>query len=54
MQKYILVRWPDIQDYMERPDFVEGMYFCPTENVWFIPEDWHNFVDISVLENNIE
>ena len=38
--KYILVRWPDIQDYMDRLDYPEKCYFDPEKDVWFIPESW--------------
>lgn len=38
--KYIKVDWPEIQDYMERPDYSESVYFDPLKNCWFIPEVW--------------
>ena len=38
--KYIMVEWPDIQDYMNNIDYPEKCYFDPEKNVWFIPEDW--------------
>lgn len=38
--RYILVEWPDIQDYMDNPDYPEKCYFDPNKNVWFIPETW--------------
>ena len=37
--KYTRVDWPEIQDYMENPDF-EECYFDSEKNVWFIPEWW--------------
>lgn len=38
--KYIMVEWPEIQDYMNNIDYPEKCYFDPEKNVWFIPEDW--------------
>jgi hypothetical protein len=38
--RYILVEWPDIQDYMDNPDYPEKCYFDPNKNVWFVPETW--------------
>ena len=38
--KYIKVEWPDIQEYMNRPDWKENHYYDPTKDVWFIPESW--------------
>jgi hypothetical protein len=38
--RYILVEWPDIQDYMDNPDYPEKCYFDPNKNVWFVPEIW--------------
>lgn len=38
--KYILIGWPEIQDYMNNPNYPDDCYFDPVENVWFIPEDW--------------
>lgn len=37
---YIKVAWPEIQDYMEHPNYPEDCYFDPSKGVWFIPEDW--------------
>ena len=39
-KKYIKIEWPDIQKYMEHPDYPEDCYFDPNKNVWFIPESW--------------
>ena len=41
--KYILVDWPDIQDYMSHPDYNKDCYFDPEKGVWFIPEEWENW-----------
>lgn len=38
--KYIVIEWPEIQDYMFREDFRESSYFDPVKNVWLIPEAW--------------
>lgn len=38
--KYTRVDWPEIQDYMENPDFETECYFDPKKNAWFIPEWW--------------
>lgn len=38
--RYMLVEWPDIQDYMDNPDYPEKCYFDPNKNVWFVPETW--------------
>lgn len=45
MNKYILVEWPEIQEYMEHPDYPEDCYFDSKKNVWFIPEDWEYWLD---------
>lgn len=37
---YRKVGWPEIQDYMDRPDYPEECYFDPDKDCWFIPEDW--------------
>ena len=38
--KYIKVGWPEIQDYMDNPDYPEECFFDPNKNCWFIPELW--------------
>ena len=40
MTKYIKVEWPEIQDYMDNPDYLEESFYDPNKNVWFIPEWW--------------
>lgn len=40
MQKFIAVDWPEIQEYMERPDYKQRVAFDPQKNLWFIPEEW--------------
>ena len=43
--KYIKVEWPDIQDYMNRPDWKEGHYYDSSNDAWFIPETWEEELD---------
>ena len=38
--KYIKVEWPEIQDYMDNPEYPEECYFDPQKNCWFVPEVW--------------
>lgn len=38
--KYVKVEWPDIQDYMDNPEYPEECYFDPEKNAWFIPDWW--------------
>ena len=38
--KYVLVKWPEIQEYMDRADYPEECYFDPEKDTWFIPENW--------------
>lgn len=38
--KYVKVEWPDIQDYMNNPEYPEECYFDPEKNAWFIPDWW--------------
>ena len=40
MEKYIKVEWPEIQDYMDNPEYPEECYFDPQKNCWFIPDTW--------------
>ena len=37
---YIVVEWPEIQQYMERADYQEKVLFDPVKNLWAIPEEW--------------
>lgn len=43
--KYILVEWPEIQDYMDNPDYPDKCYFDPDKNVWFVPEIWSEWLN---------
>ena len=38
--KYIKVEWPEIQDYMDKKDYNENVYYDPRRNCWFIPNTW--------------
>lgn len=41
--KYIRVEWPNIQEYMNHPDWKEGHYYDSHRDSWFIPEDWEDW-----------
>ena len=43
--KYIKVEWPEIQDYIEHPDYSKECYFDPDKNCWFVPEQWNEWLD---------
>ena len=43
--KYIKLEWPEIQDYMEHPEYDKECYFDPNKNCWFIPEQWTEWLD---------
>lgn len=38
--KYIVVGWPEIQDYMNNPGYPEDCLFDSEKNEWAIPENW--------------
>jgi len=40
--KYIKVGWPEIQEYMDNPNYPEDCYFDPSKNAWFVPESWED------------
>lgn len=40
--KFILVEWPEIQNYMNNSDFSENCFFDPQRNVWFVPDWWED------------
>lgn len=53
MSKYILVTWPEIQDYMEHPDYPSKVFIGHTitdsskmmgvvNDVWFVPEEMYH------------
>lgn len=49
--KYVKVEWPDIQDYMDNPEYPEECYFDPEKNAWFIPDWWETEKE---LENDFK
>lgn len=52
--KYILIGWPEIQDYMNNPNYPDDCYFDPVENVWFIPEDWEpDYSELKEVKENV-
>lgn len=40
--KYIKVEWPEIQYFMEDPEYLEKVGFDPEMDCWFVPEDMYN------------
>lgn len=46
METYRIVRWPEIQGYMEEEDYEEEVYtsYDPNtqEPIWFVPEEMYN------------
>ena len=51
--KYVMVDWPDIQQYMEHPDYPEYCYYDPKKDVWFIPETWEDWVEEAEIGGDI-
>ena len=52
--KYILVEWPEIQDYMDNPDYPDKCYFDPDKNVWFVPEEWDpDYLELQEIKENV-
>lgn len=54
MSKYVLVEWPEIQDFMEHPRYNEcysgnSIDESDTTGVWFVPEDLYEEVTVSRL-----
>lgn len=49
--KYVKVEWPEIQDYMDNPEYPEECFFDPEKNVWFIPDWWETEKE---LENDFK
>lgn len=41
MEKYIAVKWPDIQKYENNENFSEVGY-DPEKNIWFVPKEMFN------------
>lgn len=44
--KYIKVYWPEIQDYMDHPDYNKEVSYDPRKNCWFVPDEWEERVNI--------
>lgn len=40
MKKYMLVMWPEIQDFMGNPDYNNKVYYDSEKDVYFVPEDF--------------
>lgn len=52
--KYIAIGWPEIQDYMDNPDYPEKCYFDPVKNVWFVPENWDSdYLELQEVKENV-
>lgn len=52
--KYIKVEWPEIQDYMDNPEYDTKCYFDPTKDCWFIPEDWdQDYLELKEVKENV-
>nr|DAH58160.1 MAG TPA: hypothetical protein [Bacteriophage sp.] len=53
--RYVLVTWPEIQDYMDNPRYKpecfsgQSMDENNTEGVWFVPEDLYEEVEVNKL-----
>lgn len=45
-KNYRIVKWPEIQDYMEEPDYDNEVYTSynskAQETIWFVPEEMYN------------
>jgi len=52
--KYIKVEWPEIQEYMDNPEYPEECFFDPNKTVWFIPEDWdQDYLELKEVKENV-
>jgi hypothetical protein len=52
--KYVAIGWPEIQDYMNNPDYPERCCFDPKDNVWLIPEDWDpDYLELKEVKENV-
>lgn len=45
LEKFIRVEWPEIQFYMDHPDYKKDCYFDSSKNSWFVPEEWVSWVE---------
>ena len=48
--KYVLVDCPEIQQYMEHPNYKEEVYYDSEKGVWFVPEEWEDWRPESYYE----
>lgn len=49
--KYVLVDWPEIQQYMEHPNYKEKVYYDSEKGVWFVPEEWEDWCPESYYDD---
>lgn len=50
---YRKVGWPEIQCYMDRPDYPEECYFDPEKDCWFIPKSWEpDYLELKEVKEN--
>lgn len=47
--KYIKVTWPEIQDYMNHPDYQKEVSYDPDKDCWFVPENWE--LEVGLFHN---
>jgi len=50
MRRYIVVKWPEIQHYMNNPNYSEDCYYDPQKDVWLIPEEWEEDIMYSSID----
>ena len=51
---YRKVEWPEIQDYMNNPDYPKECYFDPDKNCWFIPVEWDpDYLKLEEVKENV-
>jgi len=54
MMKYIVVGWPEIQDYMDNPGYPDDCLFDSEKNEWAIPEDWEpDYLEVKEVKENV-
>ena len=52
--RYIKVEWPEIQDYMDNPNYPEECYYDSQKNCWFIPEEWDSdYLELQELKEMV-
>ena len=47
--KYIKVEWPEIQDYMNHPNYQKEVSYDPDKDCWFVPENWE--LEVGLFHN---